>query len=52
MSQVVKMLMQYSQQTIVLDNFSTGIPKNLDHLENNPRLTMHHRKRAAHSCEA
>lgn len=39
-SHLVDRLLSYGCEVVVLDNFSTGRPQNLEHQKNNPRLTL------------
>jgi UDP-glucose 4-epimerase len=40
-SHLVDRLLRDGHQVTVLDNFSTGRPQNLDHIKDNPRLTIY-----------
>lgn len=40
-SHLVDALLAQGDQVVVLDNFSTGRPQNLDHQKGNPQLTLH-----------
>ena len=40
-SHLVERLLQDGHEVVVLDNFATGSPQNLEHLKNIQRLTVH-----------
>lgn len=40
-SHLTELLLKEGHSVVVLDNFSTGRPQNLDHLKNNPNLKIH-----------